>query len=43
MGVDLSNKTIESLFQQQMIMLTRDANRRLRSFERQFTQGLARC
>jgi hypothetical protein len=38
-NMDTSHETIEQIFQERMIELTRDASRRLRSFERQFTIG----
>ncbi len=37
--MDLSNKTIEQLFMQQMIRVTKEANRKLRSIDRQFSVG----
>lgn len=39
--LDTSKETIERLFNEQMMFLTREANRKLRSFERQFTLGAA--
>ena len=38
---DTSKETIERLFMEQMLMVTRESNRKLRSFERQFTLGAA--
>ncbi len=37
--MDTSHATIEQIFQERMLALTRDATRKLRSFERQFTLG----
>ncbi len=39
--MDTSKETIEKLFTEQMMMVTRETNRKLRSFERQFTLGAA--
>jgi len=39
--MDLSKETIERIFMEQMLTVTRDSNKKLRSFERQFTFGVA--
>ena len=38
-SMDTSKETIERLFTEQMMMVTRETNRKLRSFDRQFSVG----
>jgi hypothetical protein len=37
--MDISHTTIEQIFQERMQALTKDASRKMRSFDRQFAVG----